>query len=140
MLRIFLDFETYYDKSYSLRHLSPVEYILHPQFEVLGCAVAVDHEASFLLPRNEIEGFLREIKQTYCVITHNALFDACILAYHHDINPDGLLCTLSMSRALILARRYPMGYYPLRTCSSIFTCRRSRTSSPTDGGQALARP
>lgn len=44
MLRIFGDFETYYDQSYSLRKLSPVEYILHSQWETLGCAVAIDHE------------------------------------------------------------------------------------------------
>jgi DNA polymerase family A len=101
MLRIFADAETYYDKSYSLRHLSPVEYILNPQFEVLGWAVAIDHEAPFLLPRSEIVEFLKGIKQPYAFITHNALFDACIMAYHYDIHPDGLLCTLSMSRALI---------------------------------------
>ena len=101
MIRIFADAETYYDKAYSLRRLSPVEYILNPQFEVLGWAVAIDHEAPTLLPRDEIVPFLKDIKQPYAFITHNALFDACIMAYHYDIHPAGLLCTLSMSRALI---------------------------------------
>ena len=35
------------------------------------------------------------------MITHNALFDACILAYHYDIHPKALFCTLSMARAML---------------------------------------
>jgi len=101
MLRIFLDFESYYDRTYSLSFLSPVEYILNKNWETLGCAVAIDHEPAFLLPQDEVAGFLRGIKQPYAAITHNALFDACILAYHYAIHPDALFCTLSMCRATI---------------------------------------
>jgi hypothetical protein len=39
MSYVVLDFETYYDKDYSLRKMTPVEYILDPRFEVIGCAV-----------------------------------------------------------------------------------------------------
>ena len=101
MLRIFLDFETYYDNTYSLKFLSPVEYILNARWETLACAVAVEHEASFLLPGDEVANYLRSIKQPYAAITHNALFDACILAYRYNIHPAVLFCTLSMCRATI---------------------------------------
>lgn len=101
MLRIFGDFETYYDKSYSLRYLSPVEYILSARWETLCCAIAVEHEAPFLLPKDEVAKYLRSIKQPYAFISHNALFDACILAYRYSIHPAALLCTLSMARATI---------------------------------------
>ena len=101
-MRIFLDFETFWDrKNYTLNTLSPVEYILHPRWETLATAVAVDREEPFLLPQDEIATFLREVKTPYSVITHNALFDACVLAYRYDIHPDALFCTLSMARALI---------------------------------------
>lgn len=100
-MRIFLDFETYYDSSYSLRRMSPIEYILNPQWETLGCAVAIEHDDPFLLPKDEIKKFLLDIKQPYSVITHNALFDAVVLAFQYNIHPIGLFCTLSMSRALI---------------------------------------
>ena len=105
MLRIFADFESFYDnKSYTLRKLSPIEYILDDRWETLGCAVAIEHEPAMMFKQNEVEWFLRDIKQPYCVITHNALFDACILAYRYNIHPDALLCTLSMARATLLHR------------------------------------
>ena len=37
-----LDFETYYDKQYSLSKLTTEEYIRSPLFEVIGVSVAED--------------------------------------------------------------------------------------------------
>ena len=34
MRQLFADYETYYDDVYSLKKMTPVEYILNPQFEV----------------------------------------------------------------------------------------------------------
>src|SRR5580698_9714293 len=99
MLRIFGDFETYYDRGYTLRKLSPIEYILDSRWETLACAVAVDHEPPFLLPRDDVVGFLASIKQPYAFISHNALFDACILSYRYGIHPPALMCTLNLARA-----------------------------------------
>ena len=101
MLRIFMDYESYYDRNYSLRKMSPIEYILHPQWETLGCAVAIDHEAPFLLPQDDVAKFLTDIKQPYAAISHNQLFDACITAFRYGIHPPALFCTLSMCRATI---------------------------------------
>lgn len=113
-MRIFLDFETYYERGgYTLATLSPVEYILHPQWETLACAVAVERETPFLLPQDQIKDFLADIKTPYSVITHNALFDACVLAYHYDIHPDALFCTLSMARA-VLYHEIPNGRLSLK--------------------------
>ena len=39
---ITLDFETYYDKAFSLTKLTTEEYIRDDRFEVIGVAVAVD--------------------------------------------------------------------------------------------------
>lgn len=101
MLRVFGDFESYYDSEYSLRKMSPVEYILDHRWETLGCAVAIEHEEPFFLPLGEVADYLRSIKEPYAFISHNALFDACILAYRYNIHPDALICTLSMARALL---------------------------------------
>ena len=34
----FLDFETFFSDEYSLRRMTPAEYILDPRFQVNGCA------------------------------------------------------------------------------------------------------
>ena len=39
---ITLDFETYYDKQFSLRKLTTEEYIRHDQFEIIGLSVKVN--------------------------------------------------------------------------------------------------
>jgi len=41
-----LDFETYYDKEYSLRKLTIAEYIHDPRFEVIGVSVKVNGQAT----------------------------------------------------------------------------------------------
>lgn len=102
MLRIFLDFETYWNDDYTLRKLTPAEYILDPRYETLCTTVAIEHEDPIFLEQNDIIRFLRDFRKTsYCVISHNALFDASILSYVYNINPPGLLCTMSMARALL---------------------------------------
>jgi hypothetical protein len=41
MSYVVLDFETFYSKEYSLRRMTPVEYLLDLRFEVIGCAATV---------------------------------------------------------------------------------------------------
>ena len=96
MLRIFADYESYYDREYSLRKMSPVEYVLDLRWETLACAVAIDHEAPMLLPQDEVARFLTDIKQPYALISHNMLFDGVVTAYRYGIHPPALMCTLSL--------------------------------------------
>jgi DNA polymerase len=88
--------------------MSPIEYILDPRWETLCCVVGVEHEAPIFLPQDEVARFLKDIKQPYCAISHNALFDACVLAFRYAIHPTALFCTLSMARA-VLYHRIPNG-------------------------------
>jgi hypothetical protein len=101
MLRIFADYESYYDRDYSLRKMSPIEYVLDVRWETLACAVAIDREAPFLLPQDEVAAFLRDIKQPYALISHNMLFDGVVTAYRYGVHPPALMCTLSLARATI---------------------------------------
>lgn len=117
MLRIFADYESYYDRVYSLRKMSPVEYVLDPRWETLACAVAIDHEAPMLLPQDEVAKFLTDIKQPYALISHNMLFDGVVTAYRYGIHPPALMCTLSLARRRYTTR-YPTGDWALRTCLS----------------------
>ena len=113
MLRVFADWETYYDKVYSLRLMSPAEYILDHRFEMLGCGIAINDDAPKFMPREESISFLRSIKEPYALITHNALFDAVICALRYDVHPDVLIDTMGMVRA-VLQYKMPSGKVSLK--------------------------
>lgn len=101
MKRIFLDFETYYDQVYSLRNMTPIEYILDKRFEMLGCGVAVDNEPPRFMPQEKVIPYLQAVKEPYAAISHNALFDMTILAWRYAVHPPMMVDTLSMCRALL---------------------------------------
>jgi hypothetical protein len=101
MKLIFGDFETYYDKEYSLTNMTPIEYILDARYETICCAIAIDNDAPIFFPRSSVVPFLRNIREPYCFISHNALFDAAILAFKYNIHPTILADTLSMARAVL---------------------------------------
>lgn len=102
MKKIFLDFETYYAKDYSLRFMTPIEYILDKRFEMICCGIGVNDAPPFVLKQEEIIDALRDIDEPYAAISHNALFDMCILAYRYDIHPPVMIDTMAMARAALV--------------------------------------
>lgn len=100
---ITIDFETYYDKDFSLTKLTTEEYVRDEKFEVIGVGVK-DGDADavwFSGTDDEIKSFLCSFSlQDNLVLAHNAVFDAAILTWHYGIEPRGWLDTLSMARAL----------------------------------------
>jgi len=104
MQQITLDFETYYDTEYSLRKMTPVEYILDPRFEIIGCAVKEGDDKSFWLEERELGRYLRGLPQKVAAISHNAPFDMGICAWRMDWLPTLMIDTLGMSRAWLQAQ------------------------------------
>ena len=100
---IFLDFETYYSKDYSLRKMTPVEYILDPRFEVIGCAIKRGiNGAPFWLTGDELAAFFAGLDpKVTCTVTHNALFDMCIVAWRYNFVPRLMVDTLGVARACL---------------------------------------
>lgn len=98
MKTITLDFETYYDQEYSLRKMTPVEYILDARFEIIGCAVKGDGFAVWMTEA-ELRHYLKGLPEKVTVVSHNALFDMCILAWKLDYVPHLMVDTLGMARA-----------------------------------------
>src|SRR4051812_49053180 len=96
---LFYDFETRYDKDYSLRKMSSAEYILDPRFEALGCGFKRPREEGFWVDGPDLPAFFRTVPwdDTFAV-AHNALFDACILAWQYDVHPKMLGDTIAMGR------------------------------------------
>lgn len=85
MRPIVLDFETYYDKDYSLKKLGIYRYVLDPRFKVFGLAVwdslVTDGSPAGWVPPEGIASFLEGL--TRPVVHHNAPFDALILDRHY---------------------------------------------------------
>jgi DNA polymerase len=100
---ITLDFETYYDKEYSLSKMTTEEYIRDERFEVIGVGVkdGKDEEAIWFSGTHEkVKAFLDSLNLSeHLVLAHNAMFDAAILSWRFGITPFGWLDTLSMARA-----------------------------------------
>lgn len=119
---IALDFETYYDKEYSLSKITTEEYVRSELFEAIGVGVQVNDEPTvwFSGDHQQTYDWLHEFDwQNSFLLAHNAVFDASILSWRFDIYPKGILDTLSMARAwhgvdvggslAFLAEKYQLG-------------------------------
>jgi DNA polymerase len=98
-----LDFETYYDKQFSLSKMTTEEYIRSPEFETIGVAVKENEDETrwFSGSHDEIAEFLGGYDwASSALLAHNAMFDAAILNWRFGIKPRAVLDTLSMARAL----------------------------------------
>ena len=99
---ITLDFETYYDKDYSLKKMTPVEYVLDPRFGVIMLAVKYPGRDPFVLEEHQIQAWLDTLDPNKtCFITHNALFDMCIMAWKYRFIPRLMVDTLGVARAML---------------------------------------
>lgn len=97
---ITIDFETFYDREYSLSKLSEAEYILDPRFEVIMCAVKLGDNPSRVYVGPEIAPALGKIDwPNSAMLAHNTRFDGAILRWHYGHDPGMYLDTLSMARA-----------------------------------------
>jgi hypothetical protein len=119
---ITVDFETYYDKDYSLRKMTTEAYIRDPRFEVIGVSVKVNNGSTEWASGTHEE--LKEYLQTFdwansILLAHNTMFDGAILNWHFDVHPRIYTDTLCIARALhgvevggslhALTQRYNLG-------------------------------
>ena len=137
-----LDFETYYDKEYSLSKLTTEEYVRDPRFEVIMVGLRWPDGRTEVIDGThlEIKHRFDEIEWgRYAVLCHNTLFDGAILAWRFGVNPAAWLDTLSMGRAMFgsrnnslasLAKRY--GLEDKGTTVQNMMGRRRATLSPAE--------
>jgi hypothetical protein len=105
MKQVVLDFETFYTKEYSLRNMTPIEYVLDPRFELIGCAVIEDGSDPFWVNGDSFQAYLSGLDpDDTMMISHNALFDMCIVAWRFKYVPRLMVDTMGMARALLLYR------------------------------------
>lgn len=117
-----IDFETYYDKEFSLSKMTTEEYVRDDRFEVIGVSAALNGSAPewFSGTHKEVSQWLSQFDwPNLFVLAHNTQFDGAILSWRFGIKPKGWLDTLCMARAKhgvdaggslkALAERYELG-------------------------------
>lgn len=115
-----IDFETYYDKDYSLSKITTEAYIRDPQFEVIGVGVRVNDGPVDTYSGSDAGKFLKSLDYSdKAILCHNTMFDGAILSWNYGIKPKLWLDTLSMARPLhqatvggslkALAQHYELG-------------------------------
>jgi DNA polymerase I-like protein with 3'-5' exonuclease and polymerase domains len=119
---ITLDFETYYDREYSLREMTTEAYVRDPRFEVIGVGVKLNNgETEWASGTHEqTKNYLKALPwEDSMVLCHNTMFDGAILNWRFDIHPRMYTDTLCIARALhgteasaslaALSKRYNIG-------------------------------
>ena len=120
---ITLDFETYYDRDFSLSKITTEEYVRSDLFEVIGLGVKVNNgDTQWASGEHaDVAAWLRDSFNwdNAMVLAHNTMFDGAILHWRFGIRPRVWLDTLCMGRALhgvevggslkALAERYNLG-------------------------------
>lgn len=124
---IVLDFESFYSTKlgYTLKKMTPVEYILDERFELIGCAVIDKGRGSnfhdpYWIDGPEFGEYVRRLRERQrqgekiVALSHNALFDMCLLAWRFGFVPDLMVDTMGMSQALLAPK---VGYVSLAKIS-----------------------
>lgn len=98
---LFLDFESYYSQTYSLKTMTPPEYILNPQWETIGCAANELGEPARWIDGPDFAEFIKGYDpENTTTVTFNALFDNCVLAWRYGFIPKRMFCSMRMTAAL----------------------------------------
>ena len=100
---ITLDFETFYDREYSLSKITTENYIRHRDFEVIGVAIKEGAEETHWISgtHEQIGKYLTRYDwENSMLLAHNTMFDGAILNWQFGITPKIYADTLCMARAL----------------------------------------
>ena len=94
-----IDFETTYDREYSLSKMTTESYIRDPRFQVIGVSIGVNGEEPEWFTGDGVDAALRRYCNDKCaILCHNTAFDGAILSWHYGIRPTLWLDTMSMAR------------------------------------------
>jgi DNA polymerase len=106
MRTLFLDFETYYDTEYSVRKMTPPEYIHDTRFETIGLAVMEGWNGEpYWIEGPEVQEFFSGLDpEVTCTVTFNALFDNAIMSWKCNFVPKLMIDMLGVARATLGAR------------------------------------
>jgi DNA polymerase len=98
-----IDFETFYDKTFSLSKITTEEYIRSSIYETIGVAIKVNDDPTEWCTGdfNTINKFLKKFNiEEHAICAQNAHFDGAILNWIYGIKPAKIIDTLSMANVL----------------------------------------
>jgi len=98
---ITLDFETYFDKEYSLKRMPTAAYVRDLRFKEFGAAIKVNNDIAKFYRGHALKSFISNLDGSEELLCHNTAFDGLILSYWYQYVPNRYYDTLSMSRPVL---------------------------------------
>lgn len=96
-----IDFETYYDREYSLSKLTTEQYVRDTRFQSILVGIKKNNGPTKWVPNKLIGPVLNAIDfSKAAILCHNTAFDGAILSWRYGVKPKLWLDTLSMARPL----------------------------------------
>lgn len=98
-----IDFETAWSTTHSLTKMSPIEYVMHKDTDIISLAAKVNNGSTECEFGNvKVRKLLESIDWAdTMVVGHNLSgFDAMLLAYRFGVKPKMWACTMQMARYL----------------------------------------
>jgi hypothetical protein len=102
MTPIYIDFETFWSTTHTLTRMSPTEYVMHPDTEIISVAIKVGNSHTYVLfGEQKIREHLQSLDWSDAMaVGHNMSgFDSMILAWRMGVNPKMYGCTAAMARS-----------------------------------------
>ena len=101
MIRTTIDFETYWTKTHSLSKMNPIDYVMHPDTDLISMSLKHGDAKTFVaFGGPDIKYLCSQFNWSniYAVAHNMSGFDAMILAWRLGIKPKMWGCTLAMAR------------------------------------------
>lgn len=96
-----IDFETFYDREFSLSKITTERYVRDSRFEAILLGIKKNNGPVKWIPKPLIEPFLKAIDfSKSAILCHNTAFDGAILSWRYGVKPKLWLDTMSMARPL----------------------------------------
>lgn len=101
LIPVTFDFESYWSTDHSLTKMNPIQYVMHPETEIISCAAKIGNEPTYVTfgednIRKQFERF--DWSDKIAIAHNNEGFDALIAAWRFGIKPAMWLCTQAMAR------------------------------------------
>jgi len=103
MRLVIADFETFWSQTHSLTKMSPIEYVMHPETEIISLAIKYgDEQTQVIFGEDLIRDHLEaQDWSDVMLVAHNmSAFDAMIFAWRFKVQPKVWGCTLAMARPI----------------------------------------